>query len=597
MRKCKRLIVAIYIVFIGIVFMASAVELPQFKSGLSAKVGMDVDMNALYSKADIAYNVIDHNDQHIIWKFSDTTGDWAFVNKDGTLVVASLAEFTTPVIDNLNKELNDIQSVIKLVGGTISDTNPWIWYPDDKKEFSILSYDFRKDFDLYLKIPNGTINQARLVVSGGDLSACGFIGSFISGQHYFIDGNEVSGCDQEPNKCGNFVGISCGEHSDVIGEESNLKVTPVDITKKIKSGRHNLAAKGIDNQHTMRLDLITSSIDKPIVLYSEDKSTWIEAEKRSKPMSELYALIMPTTTINTTVYINNSTSFPGIITGIDPTSFPKVKVNVFINTSCAKSEGLNKNDFKIKENDKNVTIDSVYFSGNASGKKLDLAVAFDDTGSMQPQINAMKSKVQSLIDQIRASGIDARYALVTFKDDVTVRTKWTNDTEVFKKTVNALVANGGGDEPEDSLDAIETVTSMPFRGDAQKVVLLITDAHAHSKGDGTAYSEYTKEVVMKDLKNNGVIFIPVSPTFMVPTKAVDLREIANEIQSVWIDMNSANFSDILENFKQIITGTYVIEYESPDVAPSTSKNVIVTVNKTGCAVGSASVSYTNPAKA
>jgi hypothetical protein len=61
---------------------------------------------------------------------------------------------------------------------------------------------------------------------------------------------------------------------------------------------------------------------------------------------------------------------------------------------------------------------------------------------------------------------------------------------------------------------------------------------------------------------------------------------------MWIDMNSANFSGILENFKQIITGTYVIEYVSPDVTPSTSRTVAVTVDKPGCVVGCTSASYT-----
>jgi len=272
-----------------------------------------------------------------------------------------------------------------------------------------------------------------------------------------------------------------------------------------------------------------------------------------------------------------------------------VKLNIFINKSCATSGDLKQDNFKVMENGKDVVIDNAYFSGNASGKNLDLAVVFDDTGSMQPQIDTMKSKVQDLIDKIKGAGLDARYALVTFKDSTSVKTKWTKDPEGFKNSVNALEAIGGEDEPEDSLDAIENIISIGFRPDAQKVILVITDAHAHSKGDGTAYSNYKKEEVMTDLRDSGVIFIPVSPTFESSTEFVDLREVANEIQSMWIDMNSADFSTILEQFKSIITGTYVLEYTSPDLTPNTNRNVVVTIDKPECSEGCTSASYTTKA--
>jgi hypothetical protein len=284
---------------------------------------------------------------------------------------------------------------------------------------------------------------------------------------------------------------------------------------------------------------------------------------------------------------------------LDPTSFPTVKINDFVNTTCARSGYLKKGDFNIQENDKHITIDSIYFTGNASGRKLDLAIVFDDTGSMGEEINAMKSRVEDLTTQIQASGMDARYALVTFKDEVSIETDWTSDPEIFKRAVNALQPRGGDDEPEDSLDAIENIISMQFRNDTQKAILVITDAHAHFRGDGTTYSKYTKEDVKRDLKDNGIIFIPVSPSFKISSGATDLRDVANEIQSMWIDINSAaDFANILDQIQGIITGTYVIEYTSPDLTPGTYRNVIVMVNNQSCdeAKGSANTTYRSPIK-
>jgi hypothetical protein len=283
------------------------------------------------------------------------------------------------------------------------------------------------------------------------------------------------------------------------------------------------------------------------------------------------------------------------ILGLDASAFPKIQVNIFIDKFCAIAGNLKKDNFKINEEGKDAGIDNFCFTGNASGQKLDLAVVFDDSGSMDQEISTMKSKIDDLTDKIKASGLDANYALISFRDSVSVRTKWTEDPAIFKKNVDSLSANGGGDEPEVSLDAIETVLSMGFRPDAQKVILIITDAHAHYQNDTSRFSNYTQEEIKKDLKESGVIFILLSPArFEKSSTGVDLRDIAKDLYGVWIDINSADFSTILEHFEGIITGTYVIEYTSPNQAASGNRTVTVIVNAPGCIVGSASNYYNKP---
>lgn len=284
------------------------------------------------------------------------------------------------------------------------------------------------------------------------------------------------------------------------------------------------------------------------------------------------------------------------ILGLDSTSFPMIKIMPFVNTSCARTGGLSKEDFRVKENSQDVEISSFYFSGNASGQSLDLAVVFDDSGSMKQQIDATKSKINGLIKHLNVSGLDARYALVTFSDKVTIRANWTKNQNSIYRSINSLRAFGGDDEPEASLDAIEAALSMGFRPNAQKIILVVTDAHAHYRGDGTTYSDYTKEEIEKDLKNSGVIFMPISAKFKTSSKFVDLRGISNETQSTWTDIKSAEFSTLLDRFEQILTGTYVLEYASKDVASNTNRTVTVAIDKTECAVGSASATYTSPEK-
>lgn len=293
------------------------------------------------------------------------------------------------------------------------------------------------------------------------------------------------------------------------------------------------------------------------------------------------------------------------ILGVDPTSFPKIKINIFIDKFCALTGNLEKENFKVMEDDKAAAIDNFYFTGNATGQRLDLAIVFDTSGSMDNEIKALQLKVQDLISKINSSKLDARYSLITFRADVeATKVNWTSDSNYFINAIGKFSASGGDSGPENSLGGIETVLSFGFRPDAQKVVLVITDEPSHQKGDGYRNSTYTVEGVNKNLSTSGAILIAVSPDFRNPSvnpgvprsdlpKYADMRVIANEI-GLWIDINSADFSTILDQFKGILTGTYVIEYTSPDQMPSKNRTVLFSVDAPGCVAGSDASAYVSP---
>jgi hypothetical protein len=262
--------------------------------------------------------------------------------------------------------------------------------------------------------------------------------------------------------------------------------------------------------------------------------------------------------------------------GLDPTAFPKVTTSVFVNNNCASSGGLREQDFGLMENGSKVDIDSFFFTGQASGQRLDLAVVFDDTSSLAPNIEILKSKVQDLIYQIAESGLDARYALVSFKDHENMRLSWTKDTASFRSGVNSLNVSSGDDFPENALDAIEATLDLGFRPDAQKMILVITDAPAHQKGDGTTITGLTGDNVKADLLKSGTIFIVVSPDFTSDfAPYLDLRNLANEVGETWINIASADFAYILDHISSIITGMYVIKYTSPDLSYNTPRKIQV----------------------
>lgn len=291
---------------------------------------------------------------------------------------------------------------------------------------------------------------------------------------------------------------------------------------------------------------------------------------------------------------------------IDSSEFPKIKVAILIDRFCAIAGGLEKEDFTVMENDRNVVIDDFYQTGNASGQKLDLAIIFDETTSMDEEIGALKTKVKDLTQKINSTKVDARYSLVTFNETQTVtKVKWTKDAIEFKNIISKISLSGGNpDLPENSLEGIESVLSSGFRNDAQKVIILVTDEPSQQKGYGKSNTSFTMEDVKRDLLNSGAILIAVSPDFRnpnmnagVPRSALsnyaDMRVLANETGSLWIDLKMADFSTILKQIEGVLAGIYVIDYTSPDLEPFEKRAVQVSVGSQECAAYSISNSYTS----
>jgi len=122
-----------------------------------------------------------------------------------------------------------------------------------------------------------------------------------------------------------------------------------------------------------------------------------------------------------------------------------------------------------------------------SRPQADIMFVLDVTASMQNEIDGVKNGVRSFAAALSRNKIDFRIGLVAFRDlshdgagamqvlkfngDV-----FTSDAEAFRDQVGKLLASGGGDIPESSLEAVTEATNQPFRKSATKVLLLITDA-------------------------------------------------------------------------------------------------------------------------
>src|SRR5882762_4717843 len=158
---------------------------------------------------------------------------------------------------------------------------------------------------------------------------------------------------------------------------------------------------------------------------------------------------------------------------------------------------LRPGNVKVFEDGKEAKI--VDFRGVGQGRPVDIVFVMDVTESMQPYIDAIKQNMVNFAHDLASNNRDYRLGLVTFEDYVVSKypdcncpyqKTMTSDVNKFIDWVGTLHASGGGDIPEDQLDALAYASSFPFRPQAQGIIIIITDAPPHHDGDGSGYTQH-----------------------------------------------------------------------------------------------------------
>jgi Mg-chelatase subunit ChlD len=121
-------------------------------------------------------------------------------------------------------------------------------------------------------------------------------------------------------------------------------------------------------------------------------------------------------------------------------------------------------------------------------RRADIMFVLDCTGSMSGELNAIRDAITDFADTIRTEGVRARVGLIEFRDRLSgeehralsfAGQPFTDDPDLFRREVSHLIADGGDDNPESSLDALMLALRQPFAAGAAKVIVLVTDDEPH----------------------------------------------------------------------------------------------------------------------
>ncbi|MGA9723159.1 MAG: FHA domain-containing protein [Candidatus Binatus sp.] len=275
---------------------------------------------------------------------------------------------------------------------------------------------------------------------------------------------------------------------------------------------------------------------------------------------------------------------------------------------------LRPDNVKVFEDGKEAKI--IDFRGVGQGRPVDIVFVLDVTESMQPYIDAVKQNVISFAQDLQSNSRDYRLGLVTFEDYVVsaypdcncaYRNSFTSDVKQFSDWVGSLHAGGGGDIPEDQLDALSYAAKFPFRPEAEGIIIIVTDAPPHHDGDGSAdtshdqafWDHHTRGVQVTDLtgtkvadqlKKNGLtLYGVVPPPFIAP----EYQEIvdATHGRSYNIITEEGRFATLVREIGHSIATEYSLTYRTPrPIEDGTNRSVQLKVDYNSDA-GDAETSY------
>jgi Mg-chelatase subunit ChlD len=252
----------------------------------------------------------------------------------------------------------------------------------------------------------------------------------------------------------------------------------------------------------------------------------------------------------------------GLVIKIDTLATDKLPTVSMVFEAENKNTGnkivsLTKNNVYLFEDLTRIT--NFNFTKDTAGgvRAADIVFVLDVTGSMSGQIDAVKRNIIEFADSLSKNGIDYRLGMVTFLDVVENIYPFTSNVQTFKDYVSLQYAHGGGDTPENSLQALLEASRFNFRNNSKRIVIWITDADYHEKD---SYTNLVKSQVIDSLLLQGVIVNAIGPTGY---KSACYDPFVLATGGSYFDI-TGNFRDILLSISRINSSyKYLLSYVSP----------------------------------
>jgi Mg-chelatase subunit ChlD len=145
--------------------------------------------------------------------------------------------------------------------------------------------------------------------------------------------------------------------------------------------------------------------------------------------------------------------------------------------------------------------------------RIDLAFCIDTTGSMQNEIDSVKTKTKEIVAKLSGSkpSPDIRVGVVAYRDRgeeyVTKVFPFSDNIDQVVKDISSLKAQGGGDEPEAVNQALHaSVSDLAWDKDKKtvKLLFLIGDAGPHEYPNDYSWETESKKAIAQGIQINTI---------------------------------------------------------------------------------------------
>lgn len=273
----------------------------------------------------------------------------------------------------------------------------------------------------------------------------------------------------------------------------------------------------------------------------------------------------------------NPEYFTMIVQNIDIKNYPVVSLIIeAIKTNGQPLDTIYADDLTLLESGKQQKILSINKISINQILPIDFVFVIDVTGTMQKYIDETRNNIEKFTQAIKERGVDCRLALITYSDNVEQVYQPTDNIKTFLAWLSFIRAAGGMDEKENALEALYATSRIQFRPSANKVVIIITDAPYHQRGEvnGNGKTNYTTKSMSEYLKKNDLRLFSISP---LPLKEYDTLTTLSRGSVFDIRVPFAN---ILAQYAMQLTNLFAISYITAQPAIPDSINVAI-VNSLG----------------
>ncbi len=203
---------------------------------------------------------------------------------------------------------------------------------------------------------------------------------------------------------------------------------------------------------------------------------------------------------------------------------------------------------------------------------VDIVFVLDTTGSMSSSIDDAVAHIVEFAETMAATGYDYSFGIVTYGDGYNFPYGYdlTTSADTFVSWMAPIGSGGGGDTPEDALDAImAAIDNIHWRPMALRVIILLTDACFCEPGAGCydCHATYSSTEVGRALLDGGFMFFSVTRDPVWSGSCCDATHsmewyqgIADSTGGRWFDLDES-FSSIYHDIIGLLGTFQVVEVD------------------------------------